>query len=138
MLHKLSLNEVDKVLFEQGTDLYKNGALNKALPIFESLSQANPESPMLTATLANLYWDLGRIDIATEFFYKAVKLGPKSEKISRGLMHILWEQDKKTAAIKEVQRFLKEGNASESYIEIAKEVNLKMNANISIPENKLK
>ena len=133
MEYKVEISDEEKALMDQGSGLYKQGALKKALPIFLQLSQAHPESPMLTATLANLYWDLGNIETAEGLFYKAVTIGPKSEKISRGLLHILWEQNKEPDAVNEIQRFLNEGEASESYIDIAKEINLKRKFSIIIP-----
>jgi len=130
MEYKIELNSEEKVRMDQVRDFYKEEELDKALPILEELYKSHPLSPMLVATLANLHWDLKNITIAIELFHRAVKLGPESEKISRGLLHILWEQHDEVSAVKEIQRFIDTGNASKEYIEMALEINLKRDFNI--------
>ena len=80
MDYKINLNKEDKIKMNYVCKLYKEGDLNKVLPILEELHKLHLSSPMLTATLANLYWDLNNIDKALELFRKAVKLGPYSGK----------------------------------------------------------
>lgn len=132
MEYKLSLNSEERRKMDYVCDLYKEGDLDQALPLLEELYKSHPLEPMLTATLANLYWDIKEIEKALELFHKAVKLGPESEKISRGLFHILWEQGDEVGAINEIQRFLDTGGASQEYKEIAVEMNVKRGFGIKI------
>lgn len=132
MEYKVILNDEEKLKMDQASKHYKEDRLDMALPILDGLHKAHPSSPMLTATLANLYWDLNNYAKATELFYQAVDLGPYSEKISRGLFHILWEQHNEDAAVKEIQRFINEGEPSKEYIEMALEINSKRNYNIKV------
>jgi len=132
MDNKIDLNSEDKIRMDKACELYKEGSLNEALPILEKLYKSHLTSPMLVATLANLYWDLNNIEKALELFQNAVNLGPDSEKISRGLFHILWEQDDETNAVKEIQRFINTGHASDEYIEMALEIKSKRGFDIRI------
>jgi len=133
MEYKIELSEGEKLEMDSASRLYKLGNLEEALPILEKLSLSHSTSPMLVATLANLHWDLKNIDKAIELFNTAVKLGPKSEKISRGLFHILWEKSDEINAVAEIQRFIDTGCASAEYINMASEINLKKGLNIKIP-----
>lgn len=135
MEYKINLNKEERVKMDEACGLYKNGNLSDALPILEKLSKSNPTSPMLKATLANLYWDLEKVEIAIELFYEAIELGPNSEKISRGLMHILWERKKEAEAVNEIQRFINTGEASKEYIDMALEINNKRGFNITISKS---
>jgi len=132
MEYKINLNKEEIIRMDEACDLYKNGDFLQALPILKNLSESNPTSPMLKATLANLYWELEKVEIAIKLFYEAVELGAKSEKISRGLMQILWEQQKEAEAVNEIQRFINTGEASKEYIDMALEINNKREFNITI------
>lgn len=132
MERKLKLDNDEKLKMDHACKLYKEGNLEGSLPILNDIYNSHPKEPILVATLANLHWDIKKIVEAIELFHKAVDLDPNSEKISRGLFHILWEQGEEEDAVKELQRFINTNNASEEYVEIALEINEKRNYNISI------
>ncbi len=122
--------ETERSLMKEAENLYKDNRLKDALLIYEELRESHPLSPSLLVITADLYLVFGRVDDAINSFNKAVELQPKSEKISRGLMHILWDQKKEMETVNEIQRFINTGEASKEYIDIALEINNKKDFNI--------
>ena len=132
MTSKKNLTATEKELFKKASYLYENGKINDALPILKSLYESNPASPVLTATLANTFWDLGDNTKAEKLFYKAVSLSQKSERISLGLFHFLWEKGDRDNAVREIKRFTENSILTGHYLEIASDINQKTEYYIDI------
>jgi predicted Zn-dependent protease len=118
----MAFSEDEKGDFKIASELYKNGKVEEALPILQELANQHPESGVLSATLANAYWDLEMFDQALHSFRTAITNAPASEKISLGYFHLLWFLNKRDEAVAEIRRFRENAALSDHYLEIVDEV----------------
>ena len=101
------LSKKDRALYKKAQDYSKSGKNTEVLGIMEKLVKSNPDSGIFHAILANIYMNLGFTSDGERGFKKAVQISPRSEKISLGLFHCLWQLDKNDEAFEEMKRFSK-------------------------------
>jgi tetratricopeptide (TPR) repeat protein len=101
----------------------KEGEFSAALEGLRSLAQDRPDLGMLAAVYANALKASGNLAEAEIYFRRGVDVCPRTELASLGLFHCLWELNKRTEAVVEMQRFMSIGTSAD-YSEIAQEVEI--------------
>lgn len=119
---KDQFSKLEKNKFAKAKELSEKGDILGMLEVMKDLVKSNPESAVFRAVLANAYWSVGELETAEKEFRDAVQLAPESEKVSLGLFHCLWDQNKKDEAFEEMKRFMTIAD-SEDYRAIVKEIN---------------
>jgi tetratricopeptide (TPR) repeat protein len=104
------------------SELVKLGKFDDACSLLESLHNEHPSSLLVAKSLANVLWNLDKIDDAIYYYTYALNLSPESEDASLGLFHCLLESDRDDEAFNELRRFLSVAD-SEEYRSILKELN---------------
>lgn len=92
--------------FQLAASLRKQKRFREAQGVLEDLHRQQPQRLDILASLGDLYWDQCVLEKAIEMFQQATRLAPKSEALSLGLFHTLWESDRKEEALSEMRRFL--------------------------------
>jgi tetratricopeptide (TPR) repeat protein len=111
-------------IFQDAVNLRDQGKFNEALVVLERLFSKNPRNLAILLVMADLNWDLGRLDKAADFFRFAIDVPHNSEPASLGLFHCLWKMGKKVEALDEMKRFMSI-SYSKDYAEILNEINEK-------------
>jgi Flp pilus assembly protein TadD len=106
-------SEYAKKLFTVAQQQSREGDIQGVVKTMRELVQCEPMSGLFAAVLANALKSLGETDEAERYFRNAVALSPKSEKISLGLFHCLWGQEKRDEALEEMRRFMKLADSGE-------------------------
>lgn len=99
--------EEDRKLFYLAQRQSRQGDTEGVVRTMRELVKRRPKSGILAGVLANALKSLGQMDEAERYFKSAVVLSPKSEKISLGLFHCLWEQGKEDDAFEEMKRLVR-------------------------------
>ena len=102
----MKLTREDEKLFQRAINSRDTGNLSESCEIFVELVRRHPKNAALHWCLGHMYWKLGDLTSAVNTFREATLLAPRSERASLGLFHCLWEQRKKTQALKEARRFM--------------------------------
>jgi tetratricopeptide (TPR) repeat protein len=92
--------------FQEAVRLKDSGDLNGAKSILEDLTELDPLSPSILATLGDVYWDMQDLPNALVTFRKAIELKPCCEPISLSVFSVLWNLRRFDEALSEAQRFL--------------------------------
>ena len=111
-------------IFQDAVKLRDQGKFNEALAVLERLFLKDPRNLAILLVMADLNWDLGRLDKAADFFKLAIDSSYNSEPASLGLFHCLWKMGQKVEALDEMKRFMSI-SYSKDYAEILNEINEK-------------
>src|SRR5438105_304438 len=87
----------------QALKLKSRKQYRKAKEILLALAAEHVNSAAVFGTLGDVYWRLGSVDEAIPCFLRASQLAPKSELVSLGLFHTLWETGQTRRAMKEME-----------------------------------
>jgi tetratricopeptide (TPR) repeat protein len=93
-------------LYGKGQQLQSEKQLQAALDAFLELGQKMPYIPQLSRRIGVIYLELSQLELAVEYFSKAIQLWPTYEKASRGLFLALAEAGRDDDAWNEAHRFL--------------------------------
>ncbi len=99
-----------------------SGNFEAASKLLEQLLKEYSDSSLVSASLANAYWNLERLDDAVTYYKLSISLSPDFEQASLGLFHCLWDQGEKDEAFEEIKRFMLIAD-SEEYRKIIDEIN---------------
>jgi tetratricopeptide (TPR) repeat protein len=80
-LYSQSIDE----LMQSAGNYYRNGEFDKAIEIYEQLSQDNYEGTSLYFNLANSYYRIGKLGFAILNYERALKLTPSDEDVKHNL-----------------------------------------------------
>ena len=119
---KEQFSKSEKNMFARAKELSEKNDILGVLEVMIDLVRINPKSAVFRAVLANAYCDVGKFELAEKEFNVAIQLAPESEKVSLGLFHCLWGQNKRVEAFEEMKRFMSIAD-SEDYRAIVKEIN---------------
>lgn len=97
----------DRELFSLAQRQSRQGDTEAVVGTMRDLVKRRPKSGLFAAILANALRSLGQVDEAESYFKHAVEFSAKSEKISLGLFHCLWQQGKEDEAFEEMRRFVR-------------------------------
>ncbi|HEX5462687.1 MAG TPA: tetratricopeptide repeat protein [Steroidobacteraceae bacterium] len=97
----------DRELFSLAQRQSRQGDTEGVVRTMRQLVNRRPKSGIFAAVLANALKSLGHMDEAERYFKSAVVLSPKSEKVSLGLFHCLWERGKEDEALEEMKRLVR-------------------------------
>jgi tetratricopeptide (TPR) repeat protein len=122
-----SMKAAEDLLIRQGWDLKDVEDYRGAVRVLEGLIHQYPDSRLGHLILGYFYYSLLNAPRkALPHLRIAVRLGPKSEKASRGLFHCLWDMNRLDEALEEIKRFQLLTNWScKDYREIVAEINEK-------------
>ena len=93
-------------LYGKGQQLQSQKQLQAALDAFLELERKMPHVPQLSRRIGAIYLELSQLELAVEYFSKAIQLWPTYEKASRGLFLALAEAGRDDDAWNEASRFL--------------------------------
>lgn len=102
--------------------LRESGMVIEAVAVLTAVYNGGERSPELVATLADLLWDVGSLELAIGKFMEAVALAPDSEPISLGLFHCLMKAERTDEAFSEMRRFLSTSDSLE-YRRLLRDIN---------------
>lgn len=108
--------------FAQAVRLRDEGSLAEAVDILSRLSNSNNATTAVFAMLGHAQWGLGYISDAIQSFRHATEMSPRSEIVSLGLFHILFEAGRIDEAFDEMRRFLAIRDSAE-YRTLLQEIN---------------
>ena len=108
--------------FSKAVKLREGGDLESAKGILLALSQSDPGSALIFATLGHTYWDMNSREEAVEAFERATGLDPNFEAASLGLFHCLWQLGRRNEAFEELKRYQTLSDSQE-YREIVAAIN---------------
>ena len=109
-------------LFQTAVRYRDRGEHDKALRVLQSAEQELSGFAGYHAVLAHVLWQLGRLEDAIRKFRCGTNVAPRSEAISLGLFHCLWEHGDIDNAFDEMRRFLSVADSGE-YRRIINDIN---------------
>jgi tetratricopeptide (TPR) repeat protein len=110
----------------QAIKWFNEEKFEEAADLLEKTIVEYPNKAAVYWYLGWVYRDLGKTDRAIANFEKAVQLAPKKQRVSLGLFHALWDNDRLDEALEEMKRFQILTNGScRDYVEILAEINEK-------------
>lgn len=100
--------------FEEGVDkglrMFHDGFPDRSIEILILVKNQYPDNKKIFFFLGNAYFLTEMWNEAEKCYRKAIKYYPNSVRISLGLYHSLWKQNKIHEAVNELDRFLAESN----------------------------
>ena len=110
--------------FRRATYLRDRGRFEEAAAIFEHLRTKFPENRGVIVGCLSVYYLAEDYQSARRVCMEGIALAPRSELISVGLFHSLWQLEEYEAAIVEMERYLSLRPDSSDYLEIREELGL--------------
>jgi len=101
----LFMTKTQELEMIEGNRLFDAGKFKAAKKIYLDLVVKNSSSIRILTGLGFTCIKMGDFEEASEVFYRAVKLSPKLQGVSKGLFYSLWDLGKKVEALEEIKRF---------------------------------
>ena len=76
LMQVVGFAQTNRELFEKANDLYKEGAYNEAITLYETIEESELVSADLYYNLGNSYYKLNKVAPSIYYFEKALKLNP--------------------------------------------------------------
>ena len=118
MTDNIKLEPKIKKMFDEALELRDKKEYENAAHLLKQIVKQAPEVPFCYGHLGEIAWRQGKLQEANLYFRKTTKLLPKSSLASLGVFHTLWEMRKYESALREIERFEKEGGKCEDYCNI--------------------
>ena len=113
-------------LLKKALELRAAGRLSSALAVLRPLMQQRLHSGAAAGIIATVLWEHKDIRLASEWFARAVRISPHSERASLGLFHSLWAQNRIDEAFAEMDRFMT-GRHSTEYEKLRRALTRELN-----------